>query len=247
VLALAMTRPPLALDAGCRSWGGLAHRVRRRHAASVWDAHVHLDRMGDRAWVDRIVEHGPTGLHALVCEEHADSGRRPVTFQELVPVIGQLRAMYPLMLLDLRTADTSWTWQALSWGEAPLLVARASPDSVLHTMRLQSQLRAIGFTDVTERMVLVVVATKRHVEAEVRAAERQAATVFSAVIRVPYDPGLARAAPIDPRRLRRRTKTALLKVAEAIVGRCPADPQAAATLVDPGERWRSTFSGEGVA
>lgn len=192
------------------------------------------------------MEHGPTGLHALMCEERWGPDRRPVTCQEIAPVIGQLRALYPLMLLDLPTADTNWTWQAIGWGDAPMLVARAAPDSLQHTMRLQSQLRAIGFTNVTDRMVLVVMATTRHIDPDVRAAERQAASVFSTVVQVPNDPGLARAAPIDPRRLRRRTKTALLKVAEAIMVRCPVDPQAAAALVDPAERWSTTVSGDGA-
>jgi hypothetical protein len=62
----------------------------------------------------------------------------------------------------------------------------------------------------------------------VRAGEYQASSVAGAVVRVPFDAGLARPEPVDPRSLRRATRGALVEVAAAVLALCSADPQTAA-------------------
>jgi MinD-like ATPase involved in chromosome partitioning or flagellar assembly len=240
VLALASPRPVLAVDLSGRAWGGLAHRVGGRGAASVWDAFCAArasSRVGaplaDRELIERYVHRGPTGLQALIGEAQMTRRRRPPVSDEAVILVGQLRNVYPLVLLDVPTADTSATWRMLMWATAPVLVSRATYDGLQHTMRLLSQLRAVGLQTVAERAVLVVVATTPSLAREVRAGEHQARRVAGALVRVPFDPALARPDPVDPRHLRRATRMALVEVAAAVLGLCPADPEAAQAAADP--------------
>jgi len=229
LLALACPEPVVAVDMTGRAWGGLVHRVGRRHESSVWDAAGTIDQVASRATIERVAQVGPTGLHALVGEMEMTSLRRPPSADEAARLARRLRTLYPLALLDLPAADVQATWVALR-AVVPVLVARATTDSLQHTLRLLAQLRAVGLTAVADRSVLVVMATSPHASWEMRAVQRQAATAGN-VVPVPYDPGLADPAPIDVRRLRRVTRTALLDVAAAVLTRCPARSA-------PRPRWR---------
>jgi len=244
LLALACPQPVLAVDLTGRAWGGLADRVGRRNGASVWDAASDVDRLTSRQAVERLVQHGPTGLHTLVGEREMTSRRRPPSGDEMTRLVARLQKLYPLALLDLPPADTKFAWTALTWGSAPVLVARATQDSLRHSMRLVAQLRAVGLGAMADHVVLVVMETSARVPGEVKAAERQARGVVGEVVRVPYDRNLARPDPVDPRRLRGATRGALVDVAAAVLRLCPADPQAAATVVDPPGTWPNVFQGE---
>jgi MinD-like ATPase involved in chromosome partitioning or flagellar assembly len=245
VLALASPRPVLAMDLSGRAWGGLVHRVGSRGTASVWDAVQAGDRLAEPGLVDRYVQRGTTGLRALVGEVQMTSARRPPNGDETAALVGRLRALYPLALLDAPPADTAATWRMLTWATAPVLVARATQDSLQHTMRLLTQLRAVGLAAIADRSVLVVVASTQTVAREVKAAEHQAAGVSGALVRVPYDPTLARPEPVDVRSLRRPTRSALVEVASAVLALCPADPEAAASAADPAT-WHDEPQGEEI-
>ncbi|HKT04712.1 MAG TPA: hypothetical protein VJT31_34795, partial [Rugosimonospora sp.] len=241
VLALACPRPVLAVDLSGRAWGGLAHRIGSGGGgASVWDAFCAARAasqvgapLADRRIIEQYVHRGPTGLQALIGEAQMTQQRRPPVADEAVTLVGQLRHVYPLLLLDVPTADTAATWRMLVWATVPVLVSRATHDGLQHTMRLLAQLRAVGLTPVADRAVVVVAATTPSVAREVRAGEHQLRTVTRGLIRVPFDRALARPDPVDPRQLGRATRMALVEVAAAILAWCPADPQAAQAASDP--------------
>lgn len=235
LLALACPQPVVAVDLTGRAWGGLEHRVARRSQATVWDACVRVLDLQSQLDVDPLVQLGPSGLQVLVGEQEMTSERHPPDLPAMHPVVGQLRAIYPLAVLDLPTANTGSTWSALGWAAAPVLVARATTDSVQHTLRLLAHLRANGVqAAAADVVVLVVMASSPSTAREVRAAELLAKAAVRDVIRVPYDPVLARPEPVDPRALSKATRTALTEVAAAVLQRCPADPDAARALLQTG-------------
>jgi MinD-like ATPase involved in chromosome partitioning or flagellar assembly len=228
VVALACPAPVVAVDVSGRAWGGLVHRVGGPGVGSVWDAVQAGERLRDRCVLERCVRRSATGLHVLVGEVEMTSARRPPTNEETSVLIGRPREMYALALLDAAAADTAATWRMLSRASVPVLVARASVDSLQHTMRLLGQLRAVGLDAVADRSVVVVMASTATVARAVRAGEYQASSVAGAVVRVPFDAGLARPEPVDPRSLRRATRGALVEVAAAVLALCPTDLQTAA-------------------
>ncbi|MFE9187864.1 MinD/ParA family protein [Micromonospora haikouensis] len=222
-LALAVPAPVVAVDATHRAWGGLEHRVVRSSPATVWDAVLAGDTLGDASVVERLAQVGPTGLRVLVGESKWTAQRRPPTWSELFGVVGHLREAYALALLDLPPADTASAWRALGWATVPMFVARASVESLQHTMRLLTQLRAVGLTEVVQESVLAVMATSHSTAREVRAVEQMARQSVGHLVRVPYDPVLARPDPVDLRSLSKLTRSALVEVAAAVIDRCPAD------------------------
>lgn len=230
LLALACPTPVVAVDVTARAWGGLGDRVGRTGPGTIWDA-VCAGEQLDPHVLDHLAQSGPTGLRVLVGEVEMASGRRPPTVLEVAVTVGRLRRWVPMVVLDLPTAETAGIWRALGWSAAPVLVARATQDSMRHTLRLIAALRAGGLGATADAAVVVVMATSPVTDRQVRAAQRQLSGVVGAVVRVPYDAGLARCAPVDPRSLRRATRAALVEVAAAVLARCPADPQLAAQLV----------------
>jgi MinD-like ATPase involved in chromosome partitioning or flagellar assembly len=225
LLALAVPDPVVAVDATLRAWGGVEHRVARRSSSTVWDAVAADAGLADRA-AERLMQVGPTGLRVLVGESKLTAQRRPPTWPEMFGVIGHLRSVYRLALLDLPTADSTSTWRALGWSTVPVLVSRATVDGVQHTLRLLAHMRAAGLAHVPDRAVVVVMATSPSVAREVRAVEQLARQAAAELVRVPYDPGLARADPLDPRALSKATRSALTEVAAAVIDRCPVEPAA---------------------
>ncbi|WP_433531209.1 MinD/ParA family ATP-binding protein [Micromonospora sp. CA-263727] len=223
VLALAVPGPVVAVDASLRAWGGLEHRVPRRSAATVWDAVSAGEALSRPPVVERLTQLGPTGLRVLVGESTMTSARRPPSWPELFAVVGYLRSVYALAVLDLRAADVAPVWRALAWATAPVLVSRASVDSLQHTMRLLAQLQAVGLREVVDRTVVVVMAASPSTAREVRAVEQLARQTVAHLVRVPYDPALARPESLDPRSMSKATRSALVDVAAAIVDRCPVD------------------------
>jgi MinD-like ATPase involved in chromosome partitioning or flagellar assembly len=234
LLALACPTPVVAVDVTVRAWGGLGDRVGRTGPGTIWDA-VAAGEQLDPQVLAHVTQSGPTGLRTLVGEVEMTSRRRPPTVLEVAVTVGRLRAWAPLVVLDLPTAETAGIWQALGWSAAPVLVARATQESVRHTLRLIAALRAGGLGATADAAVVVVMATSPMADRQVRAAERQMSGVVGAVVRVPYDAALARCAPVDPRSLRRTTRAALVEVAAAVLAHCPADPQLAAQLLQPSE------------
>ncbi|MFI6129432.1 hypothetical protein [Micromonospora sp. NPDC051141] len=138
-------------------------------------------------------------------------------------VIGHLRSVYAMALLDLPAADNTPTWRALGWATVPVLVSRATVDALQHTMRLLAHLKAAGLEQVAQSAVVVVMTTTHSTAREVRAVEQLARQAGTHLVRVPFDPVLARPDPLDPRSLSKATRTALTEVAAAVVDRCPAD------------------------
>ncbi|WP_416903468.1 MinD/ParA family ATP-binding protein [Micromonospora echinospora] len=227
LLALAVPDPLVAVDATLRPWGGLEHRVARRGAFTVWDAVLADTGLADGGAAERLMQVGPTGLRVLVGESKLLARRRPPTWPELFGVIGHLRSVYRLALLDLPTAETAPTWRALGWSTVSVLVSRATVDAVQHTLRLLTHMRAAGLGQVADRAVVVVMAVSPSTAREVRAVERLARQAAAALVRVPYDPVLARPDPLDPRALSKATRSALTEVAAAVIDRCPVDFAAA--------------------
>lgn len=225
VLALAVPGPVIAVDMHPVPWGGLAERVGGARAATIWDAVRDLAMLTSRREVERWTQTGPSGLLALVGETEG-RGRRPPRHDEAAAVVEMVRRLYPLTVADVMPALIVGVWRTLAVAHAPVLVARATADSVRHTLRLLTHLRAAGYGAVADRAVLAVVATTPHPDREVRAAVRQAATVVADVVEVPFDPQLARPDPVDARRLRKPARRALVRLAAAVLDRC-ADPGAA--------------------
>ena len=223
VLALASPAPIVAVDATARAWGGLGHRAVGGGAASAWDASAAEARLADPLVAEELMQRGPTGLRVLVGESKMTAQRRPPTWSEMFGVIGHLRSVYAMALLDLPAADNSPTWRALGWATVPVLVSRATVDSLQHTMRLLAHLKAAGLDQVAESAVVVVMTTTHSTAREVRAVEQLARRTARHLVRVPFDPALAHAVPLDPRSLSKATRTALTEVAAAVVDRCPAD------------------------
>ncbi|MEU1232556.1 MinD/ParA family protein [Micromonospora aurantiaca] len=226
LLALAVPDPVVAVDATLRAWGGLEHRVARRTSSTVWDAVAADAGLTEIGAAERLTQVGPTGLRVLVGESKLTAQRRPPTWPEMFGVIGHLRSVYRLALLDLPTADSTSTWRALGWSTVPVLVSRATVDGVQHTLRLLAHMRGAGLVHVPDRAIVVVMATSPSVAREVRAVEQLARQAAAALVRVPYDPGLARADPLDPRALSKATRSALTEVAAAVIDRCPVEPAA---------------------
>jgi MinD-like ATPase involved in chromosome partitioning or flagellar assembly len=243
LLALACPQPLIAVDMTGRAWGGLEHRVRRRTPGTVWDAARHAGGLTARAQVRQWSQLGPTGLEVLTGEPEMTSERRPPLYSEIAVVVAALRRLYPLLLVDLSPADQHGTWAALTWAAAPVLVARASVDSLHHTMRLAARMRAVGLADVVARSVVVVMATSPNPPRQVRAPQIQAAQAVGDLVTVPYDPALARPEPVDVRSLRRATRGALVRVGATVLRRCPADPH----LVAAREREAATGREEGMS
>ncbi|MEU1888909.1 hypothetical protein ABZ491_25895 [Micromonospora rifamycinica] len=221
LLALAVPGPVVAVDATVRAWGGLEHRVARRSPATVWDAVRAGTTLADGGVAKQVMQGGPTGLRVLVGESRLTAQRRPPTWPELLGVIGHLRTTSKLMLLDLPTADTTPTWRVLSWATVPVLVSRATVDAVQHTLRLLAHMRAAGVERVTDGALVVVMATSPSTAREVRAAEQLARRAGTELVRVPYDPVLARPDALDPRSLSKATRSALTEVAATVIDRCP--------------------------
>ncbi|WP_125801903.1 hypothetical protein [Actinoplanes sp. ATCC 53533] len=219
LLALAVPGPVIALDANPRPWGGLGERV-GAGSGSVWDAVRELPQLHSRTEVERWTRTGPSGLLALAGEVEATAYRHPPAHHQLMTVAAALRQLYPLVLLDLMMAEARGTWEALAGASAALLVARATPDSIAHTLRLMAFQRNVATPQGPAAPLLVVVATSPRVPGEVKAALRQAGTVAAAVHTIPYDRTLATAAPVDARLLARSTRRALLGLAADVLQLC---------------------------
>jgi MinD-like ATPase involved in chromosome partitioning or flagellar assembly len=234
LFALAVPGPVAAVDMVPVPWGGLGERVGRQNSGTVWDTVRDLHTLTSRHEIERWAQRGPTGLLALVGETEGHV-RRPPRHDEAAAVVDQLRAMYPLTVCDVLPALITGVWRTLATATAPVLVSRATTDSLRHTMRLLTHMRAAGYGRVARDGVLVVMATSPTVPREVRAVASQAAEIAGAVLTVPYDPQLAKPEPIDPRRLHRRTRTALVRVADAVLQQCAAE-RPPAPLHQAGER-----------
>ncbi|GAA0547617.1 hypothetical protein GCM10010172_31780 [Paractinoplanes ferrugineus] len=228
VLALAVPGPVVAVDMHPVPWGGLGERIGRSNAGTVWDAVRDLHTLTSRHEVERWTQRSPSGLLALVGETEGQ-GRRPPRHDEAAAVVEAVRRLYPLTICDVMPALITGVWRTLAAAYAPVLVARATTDSLHHTMRLLTHLRAAGNSAVVDRAVLAVVAVSPATDRTVRAVLQQAATVVPDVVSIPYDPQLARPEPVDARRLKKPTRTALVRLADAVIGRC-TDPRVALPL-----------------
>jgi MinD-like ATPase involved in chromosome partitioning or flagellar assembly len=227
LLALAVPEPVIAVDMVPAPWNGLGARVGRQNWATVWDTVRDFSTLTSRADVERWVQRGPSGLLALVGEIEGKE-RRPPRPDEASALADRLRQLFALTIWDLAPATTGPVWHSLATATVPVLVTRASTDGLRHSLRLLTHLTATGHARVTRDCVLVIMATSPSVPRQVRAVARQANDIAGAVLTVPYDPRLAQPEPIDPRQLRRRTRTALVHVADAVLQRCAADRPASA-------------------
>lgn len=221
LLALAVPGPVVAVDANPRPWGGLGERV-GPGSPTIWDAVRELPRLNDRTEVERWTRCGPSGLLALAGEVDVTRHRHPPTHQEALAVAETLRTLYPLVLLDLMMAEARSVWRAQADASAALLVARATSESIQHTLRLLTYQQSDRTPQAPAAPLLVVMSTSPRTSGDVRAVLRQAGSVAAAVHAIPYDPMLADATPIDVRRLAKATRRALLELAADILHRCTA-------------------------
>ncbi|GIM89835.1 hypothetical protein [Paractinoplanes toevensis] len=228
VLALAVPGPVVAVDMHPVPWGGLAERIGRQSAGTVWDAVRDLDSLTSLREVQRWTQQGPSGLLALVGEAEGQ-GRRPPQHDQAAMVVEAVRRLVPVTVCDVMPALFTGMWRTLGAAHAPVIVARASSDSVRHSLRLLTHLRAAGFGPVVDRCVLVVMATSPWTARDVRAVLHQARTTVPVVVDIPFDPGLAVPEPIDVRRLRKPTRHALVRLAEQVLLRCTAGTVATTT------------------
>ena len=219
VLALAVPGPVVAVDMHPVPWGGLAERIGRQNVGTVWDAFRDLDSLTSLREVQRWAQHGPSGLLALVGETEGQ-GRRPPQHDEAATVVEAICRLAAVTVCDVMPALITGVWRTLGAAHAPVVVARATVDSVRHSLRLLTHLRAAGFGPVADRCVLVVMATSPRTGRDVRAVLRQAHTAALSVVNVPFDPGLAVPEPIDVRRLQKPTRHALVQLAEQVLLRC---------------------------
>ncbi|GAA2470720.1 hypothetical protein Ahu01nite_079930 [Winogradskya humida] len=183
-----------------------------------------LPRLRSRADVERWTRKGPSGLLALAGEVEVSRYRHPPNHAEAMAVVEVVRQWYPLVLLDLMMAEIRGVWRVLADASVALLVARATPDSIQHALRLLTYQQRIRTPHTPAVPVLVVVSTSPRTPGEVRAVLRQAAGVAAAVHPIPYDPMLAVAAPIDARLLAKATRRALLNLAADVLRRCAPAP-----------------------
>ncbi|GLZ00839.1 hypothetical protein [Actinoplanes sp. NBRC 103695] len=234
VFALAVPGPVVAVDMHPVPWGGLGERVGRLNAGTVWDAVRDLHTLTSHHEVERWTQRSPSGLLALVGETEGQ-GRRPPRHDEAAAVVEAVRRLYPLTICDVMPALIAGVWRTLAAAYAPVLVARAATDSLHHTMRLLTHMRATGNGAVVDRAVLAVVAASPATERTVRAVLQQAATAVPDVVSIPYDPQLARPEPVNARRLKKQTRTALVQLADAVIARC-ADPRVALPIAARKER-----------
>ncbi|UQU67354.1 hypothetical protein COUCH_14270 [Couchioplanes caeruleus] len=234
VLALAVPGPVIAVDMHPVPWGGLGERIGRSNAGTVWDAVRDLHTLTSRHEVERWTQRSPSGLLALVGETEGQ-GRRPPRHDEAAAVVEAVRRLYPLTICDIMPALITGVWRTLAAAYAPVLVARATTDSLHHTMRLLTHLRAAGNGAVVDRAVLAVIAASPATDRTVRAVLQQAATVVPDVVSIPYDPQLARPEPVDARHLKKQTRAALVQLADAVIARC-ADPRVALPIAARKER-----------
>ncbi|WP_436528236.1 hypothetical protein [Actinoplanes sp. HUAS TT8] len=231
LLALAVPEPVIAVDMVPAPWGGLGVRVGRQNRATVWDAVENLGELTSRNEVEQWVQRGPSGLLALVGETEGRQ-RRPPRHDEAAALADRLRQLFPVTVCDLPPAVTGAVWRVLAAATAPVLVARASTDGLRHALRLLTHLTAAGYARVARDCVLVVMATVPSTPRQVRAVVRQADDIAGAVHEVPYDPRLVQPEPVDPRQLRRRTRRALVHVADAVLQRCAAGRPALAAPIE---------------
>ncbi|MEV6524962.1 hypothetical protein AB0M43_23695 [Longispora sp. NPDC051575] len=222
VLAAASPHPLVAIDASLRRWGGLAERVVTSVEATVRDAADQIGDLNPDADLDHLAQRTAGDLRVIIGEP-GTGGRRPPTADELAPVVARARSQYALTLLDLPEADAVWSIEALRSAVAPVLVARSTPDSLRHTLRLLHLLRADGYGQVAAAAIVVVMGTVPRPSRDVTAVQRQLRQVAADVHRVPYDPALAKPVSVEVRALRRQTVAALVAVAASVIERCPTN------------------------
>ncbi|MGI5213854.1 MinD/ParA family ATP-binding protein [Plantactinospora sp. CA-290183] len=222
VLALACPDPVIAIDATGRTWGGLGIRVSAGTPRSVWDAVANADSLIDRGSIEGHVQQGPTGLHALAAEDAvAGGGRRAPMLHETYALVERIRQVYSIALLDLPQVEVRGIWSPLAGCTIPVLVSRATRESVQHTLRLLTQLRQVS-SPLADQVILTLVAGRPHNPRELRLAQQQATDAVHGVITVPWDPVLARPEPIDVRHLGAAARRAVVNLAAEIVTRCPS-------------------------
>ncbi|MFC7532353.1 hypothetical protein [Actinoplanes sp. GCM10030250] len=222
LLALASPEPVIAVDMVPAPWNGLGVRVGWQNSATVWDAVRELGSITSRAEVEQWTQRGRTGLLGLVGETEGHQ-RRPPRPEEAAAVADRVRALFGLTLCDLPPAVTTAVWWSLAVATVPVLVARASTDSLRHTLRLLTCLAAAGYARTVRDCVVVMMSVAPSVPRQVRAVAQQVGDTAGAMVTVPYDPRLAVPEPIDARLLRRRTRNALVLVADAVLHRCAAE------------------------
>ncbi|MDG4790146.1 hypothetical protein O7626_30215 [Micromonospora sp. WMMD1102] len=140
---------------------------------------------------------------------------------ETYALVERIRQVYSIALLDLPQVEVRGTWSALAGCAVPVLVCRATRESVQHTLRLLAQLRHVA-DGLADQAILTLVVGRPHNPREVRLAQQQAAEAAHAVVTVPWDPVLARPEPIDVRQLGAAARRAVVRLAVEIVTRCPS-------------------------
>jgi MinD-like ATPase involved in chromosome partitioning or flagellar assembly len=234
VLALAVPDQVIAVDMNPVPWGGLGERIGRSSAGTMWDAVRDLHTLTSRREIERWTQHSPSGLLALVGETEGRR-RRPPRHDEAAAVVEAVRRLYPLTVCDVMPALITGVWRTLAAAHTPVLVARATTDSLHHTMRLFALLRAGGHGSVVDGGVLAVVATSPVTDRDVRAVVQQATAVIPAVVPIPFDPLLARPEPVDVRRLRKPTRHALVQLADAVIQGCAGPPPELPITISEGD------------
>lgn len=224
MLAIASRGPVIAVDGAPRPWSGLGDRIGVQNAMTFNDLLTHGD--GAEAplpfdLAEPYVQHGPTGLRLVASETRPDPSTRPVLDDpRLYWTLARLRYAYRLALVDAPPTPDRIGIQALHRAKLVMLVARATPDSIDHALAWLSWLRADGLAELADRAVVVVNEVHPDPQREVRAGERRLLGQAGRVLRLPFDRQLTRPEPIDPLRLAKPTRNAVLAIAAAVATRC---------------------------
>jgi MinD-like ATPase involved in chromosome partitioning or flagellar assembly len=217
VIAHLTPRLVLAVDAAQRPFSGLRPRTEFRSAATTWDALQAPHMLAAEASAQLITQTDCSGLHILVAEEELTAGRRPLTLPELGRSLSYAHCIYGAMVVDL-PPFAPVAAGAVANAAGLLVVCRATVTSLQHARRLLTLIAPSGTTRPSgQRWVVAVNETSPRVSREtVAQATLLSSSPIDAVVHVPYDPGLTEG-PIDVLRLKRRTRAALVNLADALI------------------------------
>jgi MinD-like ATPase involved in chromosome partitioning or flagellar assembly len=214
----------LAVDAAHRPWSGLRPRSIFRSHATSWDVYQAPHMLASKPAARLATQTDPSGLNILVAEEDLTPPRRPITLPELGRALGYAYRSFEALLIDLPPFAPSMAG-AIANATGVLVVCRAKDESLAHVQRLLSVIWPMGGRALmTTRCVVAVNSTSPRVEREVAAREAMLASSGVAVMRMPYDPGLA-GGPIDVMRLKRRSRAVLENISRILLPTLPLTQQ----------------------
>jgi MinD-like ATPase involved in chromosome partitioning or flagellar assembly len=228
-MALAASRwdPVAALDPHPDRSGALARRVDVRMRHDVRDLVRARARLQGLTDVRRFAAADPStglevlrGLSNLGGADQLDAVQ--VAAAEFGEALAEIKRWYPISIVD---CAPGWhepvSASALPGADVCVLVTPATPEDIAAADEALTALGQAGHGDLVASTVAALVSPRRgRWSPQTRLAASRLAPRVGSVVRIPYDPRLAAGAPIDYPRLRRRTRTAFLRLAVAVVEHC---------------------------